>query len=70
MGITDYTDEKHSHHSDRLWQDLPIKIPFSGPSGLIYRRTQMHKVWSLIDEQITPSQTNLVKATSWKWLFC
>lgn len=60
MGITDYTDEKHNHHSDRLWQDLPIKIPFSGPGELIYRHTHMHKVWSPIDEQITSSQTNLV----------
>lgn len=61
MGITNYTDEKHNHHSDRLWQDLPIKIPLSGPGGLIYRHAHMHKVWSPIDGQITSSQTNLAK---------
>ena len=61
MGITDYIDEKHNHHLDRLWQDLSIKIPFPGPGGLIYRQAHMHKVWSPIDEKFTSSQINLAK---------
>lgn len=61
VGIIDYTDEKHNHHSDSLWQDLPIKIPLSGPGGLIYRHAHTHEVWSSTDEEIASLQTDLAK---------